>query len=211
MRFASGHPELPDDPSPGKREGMDRRWRGEGDPCGHGGWRYAGGCSEGRAGGHFEGHGTRLNLLLTAGGWHEDPWVHAVPQVLEPHGVAVLRARSGVEATGIIRMHAVHIAVVDLGLPLDSSTLGGEPGGTRVIQLLRRLDQPPPMVVVRPPQPTRRENSRSLLDALMDGAFSVVDRPCHPETMLRVLHRVVERYYPDRWQGPGTGHTTRGD
>jgi CheY-like chemotaxis protein len=137
----------------------------------------------------------RLNLLLTAGGWAHDPWVDAVPQVLEPQGVRVLQARSGMEATQIIRTQPVHIAVVDLSLPFDGSTLGSEPAGTRVIELLRRLDQPPPMVVVRPPQPSRRASARSLVDALAAGAFSVVDRPCHPETMLRVLHRIVERHY----------------
>lgn len=145
----------------------------------------------------------RLNLLLTCSGWSEDAWMCAVPRLLEPHGVSVLQARSGNEATNLIRVHSVHIAVVDLSLPFDEHTLGGEPAGTRIIQLLRRLEQPPPMVVVRPPQPTRRENSRSLMAALREGAFSVVDRPCDYETMLRVLHRIVERYYPDRWQDRG--------
>ena len=140
----------------------------------------------------------RLNLLLTTGGWQQDAWAVAVPQILEPLGVQVIRANSGVEATNVIRSCPVHIAVVDLALPLDSSTLGSEPGGVRVIQLLRRLDAPPPMVVVRPPQPTRRESSRSLVEALLDGAFSVVDRPCHPETMLRLMHRILERHYHPR-------------
>lgn len=144
-------------------------------------------------------------MLFTSAGWSTDPWVDAVPRLLEPHGVSVLRARSGMEATAIIRTQAVHIAVVDLSLPLDQSTLGNEPAGTRVIQLLRRLEQPPPMVVVRPPQPTRRENMRSLTDALACGAFSVVDRPCDPETMLRVLHRIVERHYRGLWAGLGAG------
>ncbi len=135
----------------------------------------------------------------------------AVGRLLEPHGVSVLQARSCSEATHIIRVHAVHIAVVDLALPFDAHTLGGEPAGTRVIQILRRLEQPPPMVVVRPPQPTRRENSRSLMEALKEGAFSVVDRPCDSEMMLRVLHRIVERYYPDRWQDQGSGRRPSGN
>ncbi|MBL9141766.1 MAG: hypothetical protein JNK53_07865 [Phycisphaerae bacterium] len=141
----------------------------------------------------------RLNLLLTASGRSEDAWLSAVPRLLEAQGVSVLQARSGMEATHIIQTHAVHIAVVDLALPLDGSTLGSEPAGTRVIQLLRRLEQPPPMVVVRPPQPSRRESARSLGDALACGAFSVVDRPCDPETMLRVLHRIVQRHYSQHW------------
>jgi len=136
-----------------------------------------------------------LNLLLTSGGWREDPWAVAVPQILGAHGVNVIQARSGVEASNVIRSVTVHIAVVDLSLPLDGSTIGNEPSGVRVLQLLRRLDAPPPTVVVRPPQATRREASRGLVDALLDGAFSVVDRPCHPETMLRVMQRIMDRHF----------------
>ncbi len=137
----------------------------------------------------------RLNLLLTTGGWREDPWTVAVPRILEPLGVRIIRAASGVEATNVIRTCPVHIAIVDLALPMDATTLGTEPAGTRVIQLLRRLDAPPPTVVVRPPQPVRRESARSLSDALQDGIFSVVDRPCNPETMLRIMQRIIERHY----------------
>ena len=69
------------------------------------------------------------------------------------------------------------------------------PDGKTPLQLLRRLDAPPPTVVVRPPQATRREASRGLVDALLDGAFSVVDRPCHPETMLRIMQRIMDRHF----------------
>jgi DNA-binding response OmpR family regulator len=156
----------------------------------------------GGAGGHGPGAARRtplLNLLLTSGGWREDAWAVAVPQILGAHGVNVIQARSGVEASNVIRSVTVHIAVVDLALPLDDrSSIGSEPAGARVLQLLRRLDAPPPVVVVRPPQPTRRESTRGLVDALLDGAFSVVDRPCHPETMLRVMQRIIERHYVER-------------
>jgi DNA-binding response OmpR family regulator len=107
-----------------------------------------------------------------------------------------VHARSGVEASNVIRSVTVHIAIVDLALPLDGSSIGSsEPAGVRVLQLLRRLDAPPPTVVVRPPQATRREASRGLVDALLDGAFSVVDRPCHPETMLRIMQRIMDRHF----------------
>jgi len=153
----------------------------------------------GGAGGHGPGAGRRtplLNLLLTSGGWREDPWAVAVPQILGAHGVNVIQARSGVEASNVIRSVTVHIAIVDLALPLDGSSIGSsEPAGVRVLQLLRRLDAPPPTVVVRPPQATRREASRGLVDALLDGAFSVVDRPCHPETMLRIMQRIMDRHF----------------
>ncbi|MCX5639771.1 MAG: hypothetical protein NT059_03015 [Planctomycetota bacterium] len=140
-----------------------------------------------------------MNVLLTSGGWREDAWTTAVPQILGAHGVNVIQARSGIEASNVIRSVTVHIAVVDLALPLDDSSIGSsEPAGARVMQLLRRLDAPPPVVVVRPPQPTHREASRGLVDALLDGAFAVVDRPCHPEIMLRIMQRIMERQFIDR-------------
>ena len=136
-----------------------------------------------------------LNVLLTSGGWREDAWAVAVPHILSSTGVNIIHARSGAEATNVIRSATVHIAIVDLALPLDESSIGSEPAGVRVLQLLRRLDAPPPTVVVRPPQATRREASRGLVDALLEGAFSVVDRPCHPETMLRIMQRIMDRHF----------------
>ena len=118
-----------------------------------------------------------MNVLLTSGGWREDAWATAVPQILGAHGVNVIQARSGIEASNVIRSVTVHIAVVDLALPLDDSSIGSsEPAGARVLQLLRRLDAPPPVVVVRPPQPTLREASRGLVDALLDGLTANVDQ-----------------------------------
>jgi len=136
-----------------------------------------------------------LNVLLTSGGWREDAWSVAVPHILSSTGINIVHARSGVEASNVIRSVTVHIAVVDLALPDGSSIGSSEPAGVRVLQLLRRLDAPPPTVVVRPPQATRREASRGLVDALLDGAFSVVDRPCHPETMLRIMQRIMDRHF----------------
>ena len=145
------------------------------------------------------GAGTRrsplLNVLLTSGGWREDAWAVAVPHILSSTGINIIQARSGVEASNVIRSATVHIAIVDLALPLDQTAIGSEPAGVRVLQLLRRLDAPPPTVVVRPPQATRRAAARGLVDALLHGAFSVVDRPCHPETMLRIMQRIMERHF----------------
>ncbi|MFN4840272.1 MAG: hypothetical protein ACK5MB_07885, partial [Phycisphaerales bacterium] len=51
------------------------------------------------------------------------------------------------------RREPVHIAVVDLTIPLDESDGESslEDGGTRILELLSRLDQPPPT-----PDPPRR-------------------------------------------------------
>ena len=73
------------------------------------------------------------------------------------------------------------------------------PAGHQVLQLLRRMDPAPPVVLVRPPQVSRRESVRGLNDALREGVFAVLDRPLGLEPMLETLRRVVRRHYADRW------------
>ena len=88
--------------------------------------------------------------------------------------------------------------MVDWTIPLTEGS-PTEPGRGRILQLLRRLEQPPPTVIVRPPQPAARENARSLGEALREGAFAVVDRPLNLETMLEVMRRVLRRHYQSNW------------
>ncbi len=71
--------------------------------------------------------------------------------------------------------------------------------GEKVLQILRRVEPAPPVVLVRPPQPSRRESVRGLSDALRDGVFAVLDRPLGIEPMLETLRRVVRRHYSDQW------------
>jgi CheY-like chemotaxis protein len=159
----------------------------------------------------------RLNLLLSVPHWRQANAVDQLPNLLEPMGINTLRANSGEEAADVIRHVRVHIAVVDLSVPLQrcgaagpsTSAAGqsapavfspaGSEGGPRILQLLRRLDQPPPTVVVRPPQPVARESIRSLTEALREGAFAVLDQPVQLESMLEVMRRILRRYYADLW------------
>jgi len=153
-----------------------------------------------------EGSGrSRLNLLLSYGGWRQTPAEEQLARLLEPMGINSMTADSGEEAADIIRRVAVHIAVVDLGIPLHRRGSSAAPGGGRILQLLRRLDQPPPTVLVRPPQPASRESVRQLSEALREGAFAVLDRPFPLETMLEVMRRVLRRYYADLWPGTAGG------
>ncbi|MFM9956494.1 MAG: hypothetical protein ACKVZJ_00320 [Phycisphaerales bacterium] len=155
----------------------------------------------------------RLNLLLTYGGWQPQSWVDVLPTLLEPFGVRALRARSGNEAAGVIRSNPVHIAVVDLALPLDApaaaapsiaddrdpgEALPPEEGGERIIELLRRLENPPPTVIVSRKR-SSRENTRSLSNALRSGAFAVLEPPVNIELALEVMRRVLQRHYAGRW------------
>ncbi len=141
---------------------------------------------------------SRLNLLLSYGGWREGSALDQLPQLLSPLGIHSIRVNSGEEATQTINTIAVHIAVVDLAIPL-LRTAPSKAAGPRILQLLRRLEQPPPTVVIRPPPPTARAAARGLSDALREGAFAVVDRPLALETILEVMRRILQRYYADVW------------
>ncbi len=144
---------------------------------------------------------SRLNLLLAYGGWRDDTFASQLPPVLEPLGVRCVAARTACEADRVLRRDPVHIAVVDLAIPVDDSAEHAGPAGRRVLELLRRLEQPPPTVVVRPRQPSLRDHRRGLVDALEQGAFAVLDRPFPLESMLSVLRSVLQRHYGDRWPG----------
>jgi len=116
-----------------------------------------------------------------------------------------LRVRTAREAERAIRTNPVHIAVVDLGLPLDASSTTPAPAteeaGPRVLELLRRLECPPPTVVVQQSR-SARDASRHMSAALRCDAFAVVDRAAADvELMLKVLQRCLQRFYHGRWPG----------
>lgn len=148
--------------------------------------------------------GGRLNLLLSYAGWEPEPWVERLPRLLEPMGIASLRAQSGREASQVLQTARVHVAVVDLGLPLDRAAGPADhDGGTRLLELLARLKEPPPVVVIKQAR-TRRDESRELAAALRLGAFAAIDRPRGDhdlDVVLDVLRRVLARYYQGRWPG----------
>lgn len=147
----------------------------------------------------------RLNLLLSCALWTPDPWVERLPLLLEPMGIRSHRAATGSQATEVLRrVTPIHIAVVDLGLPLDDSTPApAEEGGPRLLEILHRLEQPPPTVVVKRSR-THRDDSRDIAAALRAGAFAVIDRPrgtSDLEILLDVLRRCLLRHYQGRWPG----------
>lgn len=142
--------------------------------------------------------GNRLNVLLSWGGWRTDSWADRVACLLEPMGVNSLKACTARQAERVIRSTPVHIAVVDLGLPLDESG-EGEEAGARILELLRRMHAPPPTVIVSSPA-SQRAQSRDMAAALRADAFAVVDRrSANVEFMLKVLQRALERFYEGRW------------
>jgi DNA-binding NtrC family response regulator len=144
----------------------------------------------------------RLNLLLSYAGWQPESWADRLPRLLEPMGVRAVRACTGAQATEVIRrISPIHIAVVDLGLPLDETH--PQEGGPRLLDLLSRLDQPPPTVIVKSAR-SHRDESREIAAALRAGAFAIIDRPRDStdlELMLEVLRRILHRRYQGRWPG----------
>jgi len=147
----------------------------------------------------------RLNLLLSYAGWRTQNWAEQLPQLLEPMGIASFRVQSGREASEVIQRQRVHIAVVDLGLPIDDQPPSAAPGaadetgGTRLLQILRRLDAPPPTIVIRRPVDKAHGNERTLHEALREGAFTVLDVPVQLEHVLELMRRILRRYYSDAW------------
>jgi DNA-binding NtrC family response regulator len=154
--------------------------------------------------------GGRLNVLLSYAGWQPESWVDRLPPLLEPMGILSHRARSGRQAQRVIQDTRIHIAVVDLALPLDEESYQHEPapefqeGGPRLLELISRLESRPPVIAVKRARGTR-DDCRDLAAALRLGAFAVVDRPREQsdlEVILGVLRRILERHYQGRWPVP---------
>ena len=139
----------------------------------------------------------RLNLLFSSS-WREGVPSAELPRLLDPMGVRCLEARCGREAASLVSREQIHIALVDLEMPMEAEG-DVRPAGHQVLQLLRRVDPAPPIVLVRPQQASRRASARGLNDALREGVFAVLDRPLGLEPMLETLRRVVRRHYADRW------------
>lgn len=150
--------------------------------------------------------GGRLNLLLSDASWQHESWADRLPTLLEPMGVRAHLAASGREAKELLSSTTIHVAVVDLGLPLDDTSPSDGPApsaGWRLLEVLSRLAHRPPTVAVKQAR-TRRDEARELNAALRLGAFAVVDRPRSTremETLLEVLRRCITRHYRGRWPG----------
>ncbi len=146
--------------------------------------------------------GHRLNMLLSDASYHTDSWAERLPTLLGPMGIQAHRAGSGQQASQLIETMTIHVAMVDLGLPLEAcDPMQAREGGCRLLDILSRLANRPPTVAIISAR-TPRDEARQLSVALRHGVFAVINRPRTAgdvETLLEVLRRCVTRHYRGQW------------
>ncbi len=143
--------------------------------------------------------GGRLNVLLTD---HGQRWARQVPALLEPQGVRAFHAESMDQAIGLIEATPIHVAVVDLAMGGETEAPAPDrvPDGLKLLRVIQRIEtRPPAVVVVRGRSFQPRFDNFVLTEAMKLNAFSVLDTPVHPEQMLSVLQRALERFYGGQW------------
>ncbi|MEM1446974.1 MAG: hypothetical protein AAGF84_13025 [Planctomycetota bacterium] len=148
----------------------------------------------------------RLQVLLTQDRDHPDEhWTRQLPRLLAPLGVDARLAADTDEAVHVTRTVRVHAAIIDLATPpgpgTGSSKLEPPASGLMLLEVLRRLDQTPPTLVVNAPAPPKQAQ-RLLNEALRLGAFAVINRPVQLNTLLGAIQRVLHRHHQNHWPQP---------
>jgi len=156
----------------------------------------------------------RFRVLLTEDRAHADEhWTRQLPAILRPMGIDAFIASTGQQALELIQNDPIHAAIIDLATPKTSTRPGvskpQEPisggGGIWLMQVLQRLPNRPPVVVVNSRSYSQRQVQRLLNQALTLGAFSVVNRPVKLDALLSTFQRLVERAYNNTWPPPEGG------
>lgn len=159
----------------------------------------------------------RFRVLLTEDRAHADEhWTRQLPAILRPMGIDAFIASTGQQALELIQNDPIHAAIIDLATPkVARPTPTGKPepqeptpgggGGIWLMQVLQRLPNRPPVVVVNSRSYSQRQVQRLLNQALTLGAFSVVNRPVKLDALLCTFQRLVERAYNNTWPPPEGG------
>ncbi|MCC6680175.1 MAG: response regulator [Phycisphaeraceae bacterium] len=141
----------------------------------------------------------RFNVLLTRDRDREqEHWTAQLPRLMQPLGVRAFTAYTGRQALDLVEQHTIHAALIDIATP---PTPGSHGDGLWLLQMLVRRPSRPPVVVVNHRYAMRRAE-RLLNEALRLGAFSVINRPQHLDTLLTVIARLVQREYQNTWPPP---------
>lgn len=142
----------------------------------------------------------RFNVLLTEDRLHlgEEHWTCQLPRLLQPQGVASYIAYNGQEAIEMADQLVFHAAVVDLGTPVrEPNAL--EAGGLWLLELMQRMPNRPPIVVINSPAYSQRQVQHLLRESLRLGAFSVLNKPIDLERLLAVFQKLLDRQYKGTW------------
>jgi len=149
---------------------------------------------------------SRFNLLLTQDRPHtgeQHHWTHQLPRLLEPHGVEAFLASTGRDAIDLAERQPIHAAVVDLGTPVGDEQQPRQQSaeGLWLLELIRRLPNRPPVVLLRKPATSRTQADRLLREALRLGVFTVMNKPVQLEQLLTVFQRLMDKRYQGAWPG----------
>jgi DNA-binding response OmpR family regulator len=152
----------------------------------------------------------RFNVLLAEDLQHApEHWTRQLPRLLEPQGVRSYVARTGSEAVEIVQSVRIHAAVIDVDTPPSSiasrrsgASGSAAAGGLWLLDVLRRVQHRPPVVVVNDVRLSPVQVQRLLNEALRLGAFSVINRPDDLEHLLAVMRRLLDRTYRGQWPPP---------
>jgi DNA-binding response OmpR family regulator len=146
--------------------------------------------------------GARLNLLLTEHRQQApEHWARQLPRLLASHGIEPYTVSTGREAFDLAERVPIHAALIDLATPLGERRQQPEEafGGLSLLELLRRMPDQPPVVVINSRAYSERQLQRLLNEALRRGAFSVIDRPRDLEALLAAIQRMIDRRYHGHW------------
>ncbi len=127
--------------------------------------------------------GNRLNVLLAN---EQEGWSQTVRRLLEPQGVNTICARNGREALELIEAKPIHVAVLDVRMPLM--------GGLQVVKSMCDLRHHPPAILL-----ADHLTHHLLHEALGMHVFSVLSKPVDLNVLLDSLARVMRRFYESRW------------
>jgi DNA-binding NtrC family response regulator len=119
------------------------------------------------------------SILIT----DDDPGVReSLRDIFIPHGYRTFLAESGEEAIDIVRVHPVHLAVLDMHLPRLS--------GLETLALVRQVRAALPAILM-----SGDWNENLMRRALSEHAFCVLEKPVSRHMVVHVVHKALQKFY----------------
>ncbi|WP_337177578.1 response regulator [Paludisphaera sp.] len=119
------------------------------------------------------------SILIT----DDDPGVReSLRDIFVPHGYRTFLAESGEEALDIVRVHPVHVAVLDMHLPRLS--------GLETLALVRQMRAALPAILM-----SGDWDDNLMRRALSEHAFCVLAKPVSRHMVVHVVHKALQKFY----------------